>query len=120
VLYRVKGQDRRRADPDRGAPDVADLAAAAQEAIADVLSHKALQCAQRRGVTRLVLGGGVAANTRLRELTLERAARAGIDVFVPPRALCTDNAAMIAVRGAELLAEGRRDGFDLDADPYAD
>ena len=43
-----------------------------------------------------------------------------MQVFVPPKALCTDNAAMIAVRGAELLAEGRRDGLDLDVDPYAE
>lgn len=120
VLYRLKGQDSRRADPDRGGHSVADLAACAQEAIADVLSFKAVRAARRRGVARLVLGGGVAANTRLRELAAERAAAAGIEIFIPPKPLCTDNAAMVAVRGAELFAAGRRDDLDLDVDPYAD
>ena len=120
VLYRLKGQDSRRTDPNRGVVAVADMAASAQEAIADVLSFKAVRAARRLGVKRLVLGGGVAANVRLRELTVERCAAAGIEVFLPEKALCTDNAAMIAVRGAELLAEGRRDGLDLDVDPYAE
>jgi N6-L-threonylcarbamoyladenine synthase len=71
-------------------------------------------------VKRLVLGGGVAANTRLRELAAERAEAAGLTVFIPPRALCTDNAAMIAVRGAELLAAGVRSDDTLDADPYSE
>ena len=99
---------------------MADLAASAQEAIVDVLSHKAIRAARRLGRTRLVLGGGVAANTRLREITAERAEAAGIELFVPPKRLCTDNAAMIAVRGAELLAAGERSGLDLDANPYTD
>jgi N6-L-threonylcarbamoyladenine synthase len=120
VLYRLKGQDTRRADPNAIEFSVADFAASAQEAIADVLSFKAVRATVNRGHTRLVLGGGVAANTRLRELAAERAAAAGIDIFMPPRHLCTDNAAMVAVRGAELLAEGRRDGLDLDVDPYAE
>jgi len=120
VLYRVKGQDGRRADPDAAPVPVADLAASAQEAIADILSHKAVRAAVRRGVPRLVIGGGVAANARLRELVAERGAEAGIEVFVPGKELCTDNAAMVAVRGAELLEAGVRDGLDLDADPYAE
>jgi N6-L-threonylcarbamoyladenine synthase len=120
VLYKVKGPNKRRADPDLSGVNVADLAAAAQEAIADVLSFKAVRAAQRRGVPRLVLGGGVAANTRLRELAAERGAAAGLDVFIPERALCTDNAAMVAVRGAELLAAGERAGLDLDVDTYSE
>lgn len=120
VLYRLKGQDGRRKDPTRGSVAVSDLAASAQEAIADVLSAKAVRATMRLGRRRLVLGGGVAANTRLRELTLERGRAKGIDVFIPPKALCTDNAAMVAARGAELLDEGVRDGFDLDADPYSE
>ena len=120
VLYRLKGQGGRRGDPDAGEHSVADFAAAAQEAIADVLSFKAVRAARRRGRTRLVLGGGVAANGRLRELAAARAAEAGLEVFIPPRALCTDNAAMVAVRGAELLEAGVRDGLDLDADTYAE
>jgi N6-L-threonylcarbamoyladenine synthase len=120
VLYRLKGQDGRRGDPTRGPVSVADLAASAQEAIADILSAKAVRAARRLSRARLVLGGGVAANTRLRELALERGREAGISVFIPPRSLCTDNAAMVAARGAELLDAGRRDGFDLDADPYSE
>ncbi|MHC4933584.1 MAG: tRNA (adenosine(37)-N6)-threonylcarbamoyltransferase complex transferase subunit TsaD, partial [Planctomycetota bacterium] len=120
VLYRVKGQDGRRADPSRAGHAVSDFAASAQEAIADVLSFKAVRAARRRGVSRLVLGGGVAANTRLRELAAERGREAGLEIFIPPRALCTDNAAMVAVRGAELMVSGRRDGLDLDADPYSE
>lgn len=120
VLYTVKGQDHRRSDPDRRELSVEDLAASAQEAIADVLSHKAVRAARERRLPRLVLGGGVAANTRLRELVAERAGAAGIEVFLPPKPLCTDNAAMIAVRGDELLSAGVRDELDLDADPYSD
>lgn len=120
VLYRLKGQDARRKDPTRAAVSVADLAASAQEAIADILSAKAVRAARRLSRARLVLGGGVAANTRLRELALERGRAKGIEVFIPPRALCTDNAAMVAARGAELLEAGRRDGYDLDADPYSE
>jgi N6-L-threonylcarbamoyladenine synthase len=120
VLYRIKGPNTRRSDPDAAPPAVADLAASAQEAIADVLTEKAVSAATRRNVRRLVLGGGVAANTRVRTLAAERAAAAGVELFVPEKALCTDNAAMVAVRGAELLAAGVRDGFDLDADPYTE
>jgi len=120
VLYRLKGQDARRGDPDAAPFAVADFAASAQEAIADILSAKAVRAAVRRGVRRLVLGGGVAANTRLRELAAERAREAGIEVFIPPRALCTDNAAMVAVRGGELLESGATAGLDLDADPYSE
>ncbi len=104
----------------RQTPPLADVAASAQEAIADVLTHKAVRAARRLGRTRLVLGGGVAANTRVRELAAERARAAGIDLFVPPRPLCTDNAAMIAVRGAELLEAGVRDTLAIDADPYSE
>ena len=113
VLYRLRGQD-----PDT--VSTADFAASAQEAIADVLSFKAVRAATRLGRKRLVLGGGVAANGRLRELAAERAAAAGLEIFIPPGPLCTDNAAMVAVRGAELLEAGVRDTFELDADPYAD
>jgi N6-L-threonylcarbamoyladenine synthase len=120
VLYRIKGHGKKRSDPDALPYSVADMAASAQEAIADVLSFKAVRAARRRGVPRLVLGGGVGANARLRELASERGEKAGLEVFIPPRALCTDNAAMVAMRGSELLEEGIRDDFELDADPYAD
>jgi len=120
VLYKLKGQDARRGDPVKAPHAVADFAASAQEAIVDILSAKAVRAAVRLGRARLVLGGGVAANTRLRELAAERGRAKGIEVFIPPKALCTDNAAMVAARGAELLEAGVRDGLDLDADPYAE
>ncbi len=121
VLYKVKGPRGRRSGPNV-TPDfpIADMAASAQEAIADVLSAKAVRACRRLGVERLVLGGGVAANRRVRELVEERANAKGITAFIPPKVLCTDNAAMIAARGGELYAEGVRDNLYLDADPYAD
>lgn len=86
---------------------VADVAASFQEAVADVLLSKALDACKEYGVPRLVLGGGVAANSRLRALAEERCASAGVDLRIPPLSLCTDNGAMIAALGAELIRRGR-------------
>jgi N6-L-threonylcarbamoyladenine synthase len=87
--------------------DVADLAASFREAVVDVLVTKALDACERHGVPRLLLGGGVIANRRLREVALERAAAAGVAVRIPPLSLCTDNGAMIAALAAELIRSGR-------------
>lgn len=87
---------------------VADIAASFQEAVADVLTAKAVRAAQEHGITSLLLGGGVAANRRLRELLEERCAVAGIALRVPPVSLCTDNGAMVAALGAQLVASGTR------------
>ncbi|MGQ7310851.1 tRNA (adenosine(37)-N6)-threonylcarbamoyltransferase complex transferase subunit TsaD [Microbacterium arabinogalactanolyticum] len=86
---------------------IADVAASFREAVVDVLVTKALAACQDRGVPRLLLGGGVIANRRLREVTLERAAAAGVTVRIPPLSLCTDNGAMIAGLAAELISSGR-------------
>lgn len=86
---------------------IADVAASFQEAVADVLVAKALEACTAHGVPRLVLGGGVAANSRVRALAEERAALAGVDLRIPPLSLCTDNGAMIAVLGAELIKRGQ-------------
>jgi N6-L-threonylcarbamoyladenine synthase len=119
VLYRAFGQDVRPGDARTAAPkvDVAHVAAGFQAAVVDVLVEKTLLAARRTGVREIVIGGGVAANTLLRERIAAEGAAAGCRVVVPPRALCTDNAAMVAVTGWFRLAAGERDGLDLDCFP---
>ena len=87
---------------------VADVAASFREAVVDVLVTKALAACADLGVPRLLLGGGVIANRRLREVALAMAEAAGVTVRIPPLSLCTDNGAMIAALAAELIASGRR------------
>lgn len=85
---------------------VADIAAAFQEAVVDVITSKAVLACREHGITDVLLGGGVAANSRLRELTGQRCASAGITLHVPPLDLCTDNGAMVAALGAQLVMAG--------------
>jgi tRNA N6-adenosine threonylcarbamoyltransferase len=85
---------------------VADVAASFQEAVADVLTAKAVRACRDAGIDHLVLGGGVAANSRLRALAEERCAAAGIVLRVPSPRLCTDNGAMVAALGSRLVAAG--------------
>jgi len=85
---------------------VADVAASFREAVVDVLVTKALDACAHYDVPRLLLGGGVIANRRLRDVALARAADAGVTVRIPPLSLCTDNGAMIAALAAELIAGG--------------
>jgi len=87
---------------------IADIAASFQEAVCDVLSAKAIDACLRTGASDLLIGGGVAANRRLRELLAERAQEQGIALRTPPPALCTDNGAMIAVLGSEIVSRGGR------------
>jgi N6-L-threonylcarbamoyladenine synthase len=86
---------------------VADVAASFQEAVCDVLTRKTVDAARQQGIGDILIGGGVAANSRLRALAEERAAAAGIRVRVPRPGLCTDNGAMVAALGAEFVARGR-------------
>ena len=96
---------------------VADVAAAFQEAVVDVLTRKAVLACSEQGVDHLVIGGGVAANSRLRALAEARCADAGIRLRVPRPGLCTDNGAMVAALGAELVARGAApSALDLPAD----
>lgn len=96
---------------------VADVAASFREAVVDVLTAKALAACRELGVPRLLLGGGVVANARLREVATERAAAAGVALRIPPLALCTDNGAMIAAVGAQLVMAGRPpSAWDVGAD----
>ena len=96
---------------------VADVAASFQEAVCDVLTRKAVDAAAADGIQDILIGGGVAANSRLRVLAEERAAARGIRVRVPRPGLCTDNGAMVAALGSELVARGRQPSMlDLPAD----
>ncbi|HEY2982941.1 MAG TPA: tRNA (adenosine(37)-N6)-threonylcarbamoyltransferase complex transferase subunit TsaD [Jatrophihabitantaceae bacterium] len=85
---------------------VADVAASFQEAVVDVLTTKAVRAARDSGVDYLIVGGGVAANSRLRALAAQRCEAAGIRLRVPRPGLCTDNGAMVAALGAQLVAHG--------------
>lgn len=114
VLYEVAGKPPGEYDPSKLDPQyVADLAASFQEAVVDVLVAKCRQALRKCGRKTLCVGGGVAANARLRE-RLEECARAeGFHVVIAPPRLCTDNAAMSAIAW-ELLAAGRTADLDLD------
>ena len=96
---------------------VADVAASFQEAVVDVLTRKAVLACQEHGVEHLQIGGGVAANSRLRALAQARCDAAGISLRVPRPGLCTDNGAMVAALGAQLVTKGRSpSALDLPAD----
>jgi N6-L-threonylcarbamoyladenine synthase len=96
---------------------VADVAASFQEAVCDVLTAKAVDACREQGVGTLVIGGGVAANSRLRALAAERCDRYGISLRIPRPNLCTDNGAMVAALGAHLVAAGvAPSDLDLPAD----
>jgi N6-L-threonylcarbamoyladenine synthase len=115
VLYYLKGAGGRRDAADR--PDLAcsraDVAASFEQAVVDVLVDRALRAAAQERVSQLVVGGGVAANRVLRR-DLAARAPSHLEVLFPSMALCADNGAMIALRGGELFALGRRSGLDLD------
>lgn len=85
---------------------VEDVCASFQEAVCDVLTKKAVRACQDTGAKTLLLGGGVAANSRLRELAGKRCASAGIELRVPSLKLCTDNGVMVAALAAQLIVEG--------------
>ena len=122
LLYEMQGTSHGRLQPgalEPGAFDparVADLAAAYQEAIVDVLVAKCRKAVRRTGRPRLLVGGGVAANRRLRERLAELAAAESLEVIIAPPNLCTDNAAMAAMAW-EHLDRGRRAALDLDVSP---
>jgi N6-L-threonylcarbamoyladenine synthase len=96
---------------------VPDVAASFQEAIVDVQVSKTIAAAKERGATTVLLGGGVVANTRLRQRMTEAGNAEGLRVLYPSLELCTDNAAMIATVGAARLVRGERSSLDIAADP---
>lgn len=117
LLYAAKGQNAGKRSKILPQVAVPDLAAAFQEAVVDVLVEKLRRAVVRTAAERVALGGGVAANTRLRARVTALGDQLGFRVFMPPVALCLDNAAMIAGLGAHHLAAGRTAALDLDADP---
>jgi len=103
-------------DPQEMKRRQADIAASFQEAVVDMLVQPSIRAAVNHGVPRIVLSGGVAANSRLRASMKERADGSAIEVFYPAPKFCTDNGAMIALAGYHALQRGRRDDFQLNAD----
>jgi N6-L-threonylcarbamoyladenine synthase len=112
VLRLVKDADSSSAGPAH--PSIADIAAAFQESVVDVLVEKTRLAAEQCAVKQVLIGGGVAANRRLRE---QMRARLRVPVLIPPIALCTDNAAVIAAAGFFHFNHGERSGWDLDVVP---
>ncbi len=104
VARYVEAQARHGVEPEQ--LPIPDIAASFQEAVADVLTMKAVRAAQDVGVDTLVLGGGATANTRIRSLAEERCAAAGLTLRIPKPRLCTDNGVMIAALGAHVIGGG--------------
>jgi N6-L-threonylcarbamoyladenine synthase len=116
VLYALAGQSQPRPAPPPPGKQRADLAASFQQAVVDVLVAKSRQALHRTGLNRLAVGGGVAANRRFRNALETMTREEGVELFIPPSLLCTDNAAMAAVA----VEKWRRQDWaalDLDAVP---
>ena len=112
VLYYVR--DKRISDV---RSQISDIAAGFQEAVVDVLVEKAIKACLLKKVKNFVVGGGVAANRRLRELLLKRLTKQGIKVYFPDLKLCQDNAAMVAGLGYQLYRRGVVSNLNLEAQP---
>jgi len=119
VLYHCRGQNASLSKPLLSAQQVADVAAGFQEAVVDVLVEKLIKAARRTSVGRITVGGGVAANSRLRERLRQVASRERLDLILPATCYCIDNAAMVAGIGYHLQRAGRASDLSLDADPTA-
>jgi N6-L-threonylcarbamoyladenine synthase len=111
VWHYLKSQGKERWESQK-----ADIAASFQEAVVDMLVNPTVRAALAHGIRRIVLAGGVAANSRLREKMKEQADAEALEVFFPAPRFCTDNGAMIALAGYHWLKRGRRDDFRLNAD----
>jgi N6-L-threonylcarbamoyladenine synthase len=117
VRYTISGPGKPLPDvPTLTPTQIADIAASFQEAVVDCLIGKAFLALRRAGLMRLCVGGGVAANARLRERLQEEADRRGVELHVAPLALCTDNAVMGAI-AVERFQAGLVEPLDLDITP---
>jgi N6-L-threonylcarbamoyladenine synthase len=114
---RVQGENKLASCPLPLAPVLNDLAAGFQEAVVDVLTEKAVSACRANNVRDLVVSGGVACNSRLREKLMTKARDNGIRPFLPDAGLCSDNGAMIAATAYHLLKKGSRGGLDMNAMP---
>jgi N6-L-threonylcarbamoyladenine synthase len=113
VLYALRGQNARDEISELQPKLVSDLAASFQEAVFDVIIAKTRQAVRSTGIERICVGGGVAANSRFRQRLAELAAEFGAELFIPPAALCTDNAAMAGIAFPKLAA-GQVADLDID------
>jgi N6-L-threonylcarbamoyladenine synthase len=117
VLYHCRGQNARTPRPPPTGQEIADVAASFQEAMVDTLVEKLLEAAHRACASRIAIGGGVAANSRLRERLADAAQRRRLELVLPPIRYCMDNAAMVAGIAHPLYAAGRVNDLTLDALP---
>jgi N6-L-threonylcarbamoyladenine synthase len=113
VLYALGGQNARHAPNELGEKLIRDVAASFQEAVIDVIVAKTRQALMRTTIMKLGVGGGVAANAALRQRLTEMAVALGVEVFIPPPTLCTDNAAMGGI-ALPKLAAGQVASLDID------
>ena len=118
VLYTLRGQNCQEIGKLIDRSTIADVAASFQEAVIDVIVTKTRQALRQTGLRRLGIGGGVAANARFRERIGIMAAKERVELFIPPPALCTDNAAMAAI-AIPKLAAGQVTGLDVDVTCWA-
>ncbi|MBN2191075.1 MAG: tRNA (adenosine(37)-N6)-threonylcarbamoyltransferase complex transferase subunit TsaD [Candidatus Aureabacteria bacterium] len=107
VLYYIK-------ENEKSGLDIPSIAASFQEAVVDVLVSRTIEASVKYGINRVVLGGGVACNSRLREKFSADCGKNSIELFIPPFDLCTDNAAMVAGLGFEIINRGLNAGFHAD------
>lgn len=115
LLYTLVGPGNRRDAPWRVPRErLADLCASFEQAVAETLARKAVRAAAQQGVARILVGGGVACNRRLRATLQQLAAQAGMEACFAPPAYCTDNAVMVAGLGHALYAAGRLAALDED------
>ncbi len=113
VLYALRGPNEERGVVQPSPALVADLAASFQEAVIDILVAKTRQALEKTGLKRLCVGGGVAANTPFRDRIAAMVRERGVELFLPPLSLCTDNAAMAGIALAKLAA-GEVSALDSD------